>query len=70
MEERGSIGATLTGLREAEYELAFFTESARTYWRMWGPLGEPMVKSLDSWADLQQGYLQRVKDATRTDGRA
>jgi hypothetical protein len=32
--------AARQGLREAEYELAFFTESARTYWKMWGPLGE------------------------------
>jgi hypothetical protein len=64
MQEQRNVGGTLQGLREAEYELAFFTESARTYWRMWGPLGEPMVKSLDSWAGLQRDYFRGVREAS------
>ncbi len=73
-EERRSAAAPLqglheSGLREAEYELAFFTESARVYWRMWGPLGEPMVHNLDSWAEMQRGYFQRVRKPSRADER-
>jgi hypothetical protein len=69
MTEPRSEGAMLRGLREAEreaeYELAFFTESARTYWRMWGPFGEPMVRTLNSWSDVQRDYFRRVGAATR-----
>ena len=54
----------LQGLREAEYELAFFTESARTYWRMWGLLGDPVIGNLESWAGMQQAYFQWVWEAS------
>jgi hypothetical protein len=71
-EERGNAEATLqrlgaAGLRETEYELAFFTESARIYWRMWGPLGEPMLRNLDSWAQMQRDYFQRARELPEAD---
>jgi hypothetical protein len=26
-----------------------FAEQAKAYWRLWGPLGEPMVRGIDAW---------------------
>ena len=34
-----------------------FAQNAKTYWRLWGPLGEPMVRGVDAWAEMQRGYI-------------
>jgi hypothetical protein len=65
MQEQRNVGGTAQGLHEAEYELAFFTESARTYWRMWGPLGAPMVESLDSWGEMQRDYFRWAREVSK-----
>jgi hypothetical protein len=38
-----------------------FAENAKDYWRLWGPLGEPMVRGVDAWADMQHGYIQWLR---------
>lgn len=35
-----------------------FAEQAKTYWRMWGPPGEPMMNGIDAWADMQRAYIE------------
>ncbi len=35
--------------------------SAKAYWAMWGPLGQPMIDAVDRWAQRQRGYLQLVR---------
>ena len=32
-------------------------QNAKAYWRLWGPLGEPMVRGIDTWAGMQRGYI-------------
>jgi hypothetical protein len=32
--------------------------SAKASWRMWGPLGMPMIQSIDTWAQMQREYLR------------
>jgi hypothetical protein len=36
-------------------------ESAKLYWRWWGPLGEPMSRGVDAWADMQRAYIQFLR---------
>jgi hypothetical protein len=33
-------------------------ENAKAYWRMWGPVGMPMIQSIDAWAKMQRAYLR------------
>ncbi len=65
---RGKDG--FVGLGFAEGMVNFYAESAKTYWRMWGPLGEPMVRGLDAWAEAQHGYLQWLRKTSAVGGRA
>jgi hypothetical protein len=34
-----------------------FAEQAKAYWELWGPLGEPMVRGIEAWADVQRSYI-------------
>ena len=48
----------LGGLDPYEQMVHTFAENARAYWRMWGPLVEPMVQSIDAWVQMQRAYLR------------
>jgi hypothetical protein len=48
----------LQGLDSYEQMVNTFAENAKAYWRLWGPLGEPMVRVIDAWAEQQRSYLQ------------
>ncbi len=48
-------------LNEAERLLAFFSEGAKVYWRLWGPLGEPMVQAVEAGAKAQRDYLRWMR---------
>ncbi len=49
-------------LSDARYTVDLFAQSAKIYWRMWGPLGDPMVRGVDTWAELQRECLQWVSN--------
>jgi hypothetical protein len=51
----------LQGLDGYEQMLNTFAENARAYWRVWGPLGEPMVRGVDAWVEQQRSYLQWLR---------
>jgi len=34
--------------------------SAKGYWAMWGPLGKPMIDTIDSWTQSQREFLQPI----------
>ena len=38
----------------------FLAEGAKAYWRLWGPLGEPMVYAVETWAKMQRAYFQSL----------
>jgi hypothetical protein len=38
-----------------------FAEQAKAYWRLWGPLGDPMVRGIDAWAEMQRAYVQWLR---------
>jgi hypothetical protein len=48
-------------LNETELVMDFFAEGAKAYWRLWGPLGEPMVRAVEEWAKMQRAYLRWVR---------
>jgi hypothetical protein len=52
-------------LNETEYLINFFAEGAKAYWRLWGPLGEPMVYAVEAWAEMQRGYFQWMQQVSR-----
>ncbi len=51
----------LRGLAGYEQMLNAFAENARVYWRLWGPLGEPMVRVVDAWVEQQRSYIQWLR---------
>ena len=52
----------LHGLDGYEQMLNTFAENAKAYWRLWGPMGKPMVRVVDAWAEQQRSYLQWLRD--------
>jgi hypothetical protein len=49
------------GLDVYEQMLDTFAEQAKAYWRMWGMLGDHMVRNVDSWAAQQRSYLEWLR---------
>ena len=45
---------------ETEFVVDFLAEGAKAYWRLWGPLGEPMVYAVETWAKMQRAYFQSL----------
>ena len=42
----------LRGLDGYEQLVNTFAEQAKAYWGLWGPLGEPMVRGIEAWAEM------------------
>jgi hypothetical protein len=40
-----------------------FEQNAKFYWRMWGPLGEPMIQATEQWANVQRSYIRSLRGA-------
>jgi hypothetical protein len=57
----------LKGLDGYEQMVDSFAERAKAYWRMWGMMGEHMVRNVDSWAAQQRSYVQWLRQ-TRGEG--
>ncbi len=49
------------GLDAYEQTLNTFAEQAKTYWRVWGPMGEPMFRGIDAWVQMQRAQLQWLR---------
>ena len=56
-------------LGESEFMVDFLAEGAKAYWRLWGPLGAPMVYAVEEWAKMQRAYCQSLHQAIGPDGR-
>lgn len=52
------------GLDGYEQMVNAFAHNAKAYWRLWGKFGEPMVRGVDVWAQMQHGYLRWLKEAS------
>ncbi len=41
-----------------------FAEQVKTFLRLWGPAGGPMIMGVEAWAQMQHAYIQRLKQTT------
>ncbi len=60
----------IQGLDAYEQMVNTFAEQAKAYWRLWGPPGEPMVRGIDAWAEMQHAYLQWLRQAYGAGGQS
>jgi hypothetical protein len=51
----------IPGLDAYEQMVDNFAQQAKAYWRLWGPLGEPMIRVVDAWAEQQRSYLRWLR---------
>ena len=68
MQEPQAKGATRQGLAFAERVVNDMAESAKLYWRGWGPLSEPMIQATDEWANTQRRYLESLRGSLEKEG--
>ena len=55
--------AAIQGIDAYEQMVNTFAEQAKAYWQLWGPLGEPMVRGVEAWAEVQRSYIQWLRQA-------
>jgi hypothetical protein len=41
-----------------------FAEQAKTFMRLWGPAGGPMIMGVEAWAQMQHAYIKWLKQTT------
>ena len=63
MQERPRGDEVLHGLDAYEQMVDTFADQAKAYWRMWGPQGEPMVRGIDAWAEMQRASVQLLRQS-------
>jgi hypothetical protein len=61
MQGRPRADEALRGLDGYEQMVNTFAQNAKAYWRLWGPLGEPMVRVVEAWAEQQRSYLRWLR---------
>lgn len=59
----------LRGLDGYEQMVNTFAENAKAYWRLWGPMGHPMIHVVESWAEQQRAYLRWLRQNYRGEDR-
>jgi len=52
---------TLQGRGGYEKMVDSFAEQAKAFWRPWGPTGEPMIRGVEAWEQMQRAYLQWLR---------
>ena len=59
---QGPLGdQAIQGLEVYEQMVNTFADQSKAYWRMWGPQGEPMVRGVEAWAEMQRAYVQLLR---------
>ncbi len=53
----------LQGLEVYEQMVDTFAEQTKAYWRMWGPVGDPLVRGIDARAEMQRAYVQWLRQS-------
>ncbi len=60
----------LQGLSDYETMVHAFAWPAKAYWRLWGPLGDPMVRGVDTWAEMQRANIQLLRQTYEAGGQS
>ena len=53
----------IQGLAGYEQMVDTFAEQGKAYWRMWGPMGDPMVRGIETWVEMQRAYVQWLRQS-------
>ncbi len=67
MQEPRGYKMPLLGRGIAEGMVNVFANSAKFYWRIWGPLGEPMIRATEEWANTQRRYLESLRETRKAE---
>lgn len=64
-------GAMMAAAMRGPWELAglwinWWEASAKLYWRLWGPLGQPVVMMVESVAETQRQFLSQFADLSES----
>lgn len=69
MQEGPRGDEALQGLDTYEQMVNTLAENAKAYWGLWGPTGEPMVRGVEAWAEMQRAYLQWLRQTYGAENR-
>ncbi len=58
-----SISTARAPLEFAKLTVDAYEEGARFYWRLWGPFGQPAIRSVEQVAQMQRMYLTALQVA-------
>jgi hypothetical protein len=47
-----------------------FAKQSKFYWRMWGPLGEPMLNGVEYWESMQRAFILWLRETYGTGRRS
>jgi hypothetical protein len=53
-----------------EQMVVTFAEQSKAYWRIWGPLGEPMLNGVEYWEGAQRAFIQWLRETYGTGRRS
>jgi hypothetical protein len=57
MQERPRGDGALQQIDIYEQMVSAFAQQSKAYWRMWGPLGEPMLNGVEYWESMQHSFI-------------
>ena len=52
------------GIGGYEQMVNTFAQQAKTFLRLWGPAGGPMIMGVEAWAQMQHAYIKWLKQTT------
>jgi hypothetical protein len=61
-------GEGLQGLDQYEQMVDTFAQQAKSYWELWGRMGEPMIQGVEAWAQMQHAYLNWLRQSISAAG--
>ncbi len=59
--QRPQGGGIPQGVDGYEQMVNTFAEQAKTFWRSWGPPGEPIVQGTEAWVQMQHSGQRTVQ---------
>ena len=68
MQGRAQTNEVPQGLDGYEQMMNTFAQQATTFWKMFGPSGEPMAQAIQTWVQMQRAYIQQLRQTERALG--
>src|SRR5215204_1909138 len=68
LQERAQGGEEVQqGIGGYEQLVNSFADQAKTFLRLWGPAGRPMIMGVEAWTQMQHAYIQWLKQTTTSE---